>query len=76
VIVGCYVLDLYCEKEDCPENHRGGLYEPVQFTEHSRARAVRDARRAGWTINVNAGTAYCRNHNRRATPATKGKAKR
>jgi len=70
VIVGCYVLDLYCDNDDCPSaegRHRGGKNEPDQFTGPSKRYCYRDAKKAGWKISDKRDAAYC--------PDCKGKAR-
>lgn len=65
MIVGCYSLDLYCENfdiaKDQAEDELGHKYNdfPDQFTGHSRAECVRNARRRGWIVNISGGKAYC-----------------
>jgi hypothetical protein len=63
VIVGCYSLDLYCDRDnpdgytiaDIPEH---GFREfPHQFTGHTEGVCMRDARRRGWRFAD--GKSYC-----------------
>lgn len=69
VIVGCYVLDLYCENKACARNNwpdvseGGGNYNPVQFTapEHG-SQARQAARDAGWKIDAATSRAWCPDH--------------
>ena len=64
-IVGCYSLDLYCENFDIyereVEDKFGHRYDdfPDEFTGYDRAECFRNARKAGWVINVRKHTAYC-----------------
>jgi hypothetical protein len=63
MIVGCYTLDLYCDRDnpdgytiaDIPEH---GFREfPHQFTGHTEGVCMRDAKRRGWRFQD--GKAYC-----------------
>jgi len=63
MIVGCYLLDLYCENyEDrgpWPDKH-GHKFRafPVQYTDELGSRCRESARRAGWRLTKD-GKAYC-----------------
>lgn len=59
MIVGGYLLDLYCDNEDAPEQHYKAPYNPQahqfrefphQYTGETRAECVRQARAEGWLI--------------------------
>lgn len=54
-IVGGYVLDLYC---GCCDAY-AGFYGPT------RLHALREARSAGWSINLVKGFARCKSHKKR-----------
>jgi hypothetical protein len=57
VIVGCYVLDLYCDDPNCPDQRFHTT--PSQFTDETGSGARAEARRAGWRLNLDDGTALC-----------------
>ena len=62
MIVGCYVLDLYCDNKQCRTNersHRGGPNEPAQYTGPNKRYCYREARGDGWKISDKDGTAHC-----------------
>lgn len=56
MIVGCYTLDLYCDREEGEPQH--GFREfPHQFTGHTEGDCMQDARARGWRFRD--GAAYC-----------------
>lgn len=63
MIVGCYVLDLYCDTPDDSYKHRGGGDFPGpavgQFTGETGGEARRNARAAGWKIDLRADKMTC-----------------
>lgn len=57
-IVGCYTLDLYCDREgDCVEEYPRSPQD--QYNAESGGEARQQARRNGWRLNLKAGTAIC-----------------
>ena len=59
MIVGCYVLHLYC---DAPEGScANGWHEENtdEFTGETASEARRWARDGGWTLDMHAGKALC-----------------
>lgn len=56
MIVGCYTLDLYCDRES--EAHEYNEF-PHQFMHELGSKARVKARRAGWILNTEEGTAVC-----------------
>lgn len=57
MVVGCYVLHLYCESQD-----HGPRDGHIEFTGASRTDALRVARAAGWHISHRTSTALCPKH--------------
>jgi hypothetical protein len=55
MIVGCYVLDLYCD--GCDRNTHTGLTLPDQFTSETGNACRREAIRRGWVFDED--KAYC-----------------
>ncbi len=61
MIIGCYVLDLYCADPEHQPWEDGRHGEFGKDCEHgSQARA--QARRAGWKLDLENGTALCPKH--------------
>lgn len=63
MIVGCYVLDLYCEGyEELPSARREGRHEykefPQQYTGPNGRYCFREARKDGWKLTKD-GKAFC-----------------
>ena len=56
MIVGCYVLDLYCDLEN--PDHKYDEF-PHQYTAETGGKCRKDARREGWKLNLWEGTAIC-----------------
>jgi hypothetical protein len=63
MIVGCYSMDLYCDKENCPVVADKDRYWSVQaqFTGRTERGCLREARQDGWRFKVIDGDrkAYC-----------------
>lgn len=60
MIIGGYVLDLYCENDDDRNKHKP--YDKIaaaQFCGHSRTACVKKAQATGWIINLTKRTAIC-----------------
>lgn len=60
MIVGCYVLDLYCDNQgDYPD----GIHEynefPRSYHDEFGSKCRKAARRDGWKLNLKEGTAIC-----------------
>jgi hypothetical protein len=75
MIVGCYVLDLYCQEGRGPDGVAPGgtCRTPVgQFTGDDRAMARRKAHRRGWTF-TRAGDVLCPNCANRSSRRPKAK---
>lgn len=53
MIVGSYVLHLYCDGD----NHPKFEYGPAEFSEETRREAMRAARKSGWRLRGE--KAYC-----------------
>lgn len=66
MIVGGFVLHLYCDTPGCPQGSArptsdGGSQAPGEFTHpKNEAGAFAAARRAGWVLVVTSGQCYCR----------------
>lgn len=56
MIVGGYDLQLYCDRESPAHGYKEF---PHQFSSEFGHRARRNARRAGWKLNLRDGTAIC-----------------
>lgn len=66
MIVGCYVLDLYCDdprhekfNSDKSDWYLGSPERPAQFVHEHGSRARTLARRAGWKLDVRNDKAIC-----------------
>lgn len=53
--VGCYTLDLYCDREKCPNRFNQG---PAEYTEGTGRKCRRGARKDGWVFHRD-GTTTC-----------------
>jgi len=69
MIVGCYVLDLYCDKESNHNIISGNYYlmQPHdwilianQFTGETYGECVKQARKNGWLVNRNKDKCLCK----------------
>lgn len=58
MIVGAYILDLYCDAKDWNEKPHTWKEFPHEFTGEYGTRCRREARRAGWVLKRN-GEALC-----------------
>ncbi len=66
MIVGCYTLDLYCDTPECENgravhtsNSDGIASAPATFTAEHGSECRKDARRAGWRLELREGLAWC-----------------
>ena len=61
MIVGSYVLHLYCDFCQRPRrrNENGQQVRHDEFSGDSRQDSYRMARKAGWSLNERKGTAIC-----------------
>ncbi len=61
MIVGSYVLHLYCDFCELPQgrDEMGHQVRHVEFTGDSRQDSYRSARKYGWRINEAKATAMC-----------------
>ena len=64
MIVGCYTLDLYCDDpnethEKIDFMHSAGGEFPHQYTAAYGSQCRAQARRDGWTLNLQKNTAIC-----------------
>lgn len=75
MIVGGYVLDLYCECAECCQNRerRGHVITSLdpagfqQFNGNSKRDAMRNARRVGWRISRHGQAAFAPGHRGQTT---------
>ena len=65
MIVGGYVLDIYCDNEDCPH---GSYWWPRHYTGEFGSTCRKRARRDGWLLN--AGRTLCPNCKKAARSKT------
>lgn len=56
MIAACYDLTLYCDGAGCAT---GRNRQPHQWTGEKGSTCRAEARRAGWKLNWDEGTAYC-----------------
>jgi DNA-directed RNA polymerase subunit RPC12/RpoP len=56
MIVGCYSLDLYCDKPNDAHEYKEF---PHEFNEEHGSTCRAEARKKGWVLNVKDGTAIC-----------------
>jgi hypothetical protein len=61
MIVGSYVLHLYCDCVDCAQDRE---MTPKEISEPSEKRALARARKLGWRFNRDKTLAYAPNHPR------------
>lgn len=67
MIIGCYSLELYCDKAadetSIDGSNRDGIHEykefPSTFTGERRQDCEREARKMGWMINNETGICLC-----------------
>jgi len=57
MIVGAYLLDLYCEFAEDAKHRRSELHQ--QFISHSRSAVIRQAKAVGWKVSLKKGKAVC-----------------
>lgn len=56
MMVGCYTLDLYCDRDSL--RHKYGEF-PHQYTGKTESSCRRQARLDGWRLNLRTGTDIC-----------------
>lgn len=63
MIVGCYTLHLYCDNggdefgTNCP--NRSIVYNAAEFTGPDKKTCLSEARKLGWSFNLNRTKAHC-----------------
>jgi len=71
MIVGCYTLDLYCDKKERHTTLDGGryylkvdnrewIYLSNQFTGETYGSCLKQARKEGWIVNRNKDKCLCK----------------
>ena len=56
MIVGCYVLDLYCDEKNDEHKHQEF---PHQYTGETGGQCREAARQEGWKLDLHEGRATC-----------------
>lgn len=59
MIVGCYLLSLYCDATAVPAGRHVFAEFPHDFTSEFGSTCRRKARRAGWKLDLKTGMALC-----------------
>jgi hypothetical protein len=68
MIVGCYVLDLYCDyrPQARPPDCQRGRH---QFTGRNYSECAGEAKKDGWILKRTKGAAFCPNCSKRLSPS-------
>lgn len=60
MIIGCYVLTLYCDETGCPCSKYGpGGYAPAQYYAETGSKCRANARRDGWLVDLKRNRCLC-----------------